>query len=184
MDKRLIKTRRAIYDAFTEVLNKKSFKKITIEDILEESKISRSTFYAHYKTKEELLDSILNTITDHVFSHSLEEESTHDFSKTNILDYNHLFTHILYHLHDEKTLITAILNNDCRDNFLNILRKKIKPLATRIVNDNIVNHKEVPLEIEVDTVIESFIIIINYWFKNDCKETPEKITTYFIKINK
>ena len=48
MDKRLIKTQNAIYEAFTKVLQEKPYSKITIEDILKISGTSRSTFYSHY----------------------------------------------------------------------------------------------------------------------------------------
>ncbi len=96
MDKRIIKTRQAIYDGFAKALNNVSYDEMKIEDILKASNISRSTFYAHFKSKEEVLSSINENIFDHVFSHSLKEEATHDFSKSSIFDYNHLLTHILY----------------------------------------------------------------------------------------
>jgi len=183
MDKRIQKTRRAIYDAFTTVLNNKPFNKITIEDILVESKVSRSTFYSHYKTKEELLNSILDDMIHHVFSHSLEEEKTHDFSKTNIFDYHHFITHILYHLHDEKTLIQAILNSDCKDAFLNKLRVAVEPISNKVVKEEMVKNLDVPVHIQEKMITESFIILVNYWFVSNCVETPEKITSYFISLN-
>ena len=81
MDKRQEKTLDAIYEAFTKLINSKDYDEITIQDILNESKIGRSTFYCHFKDKNELLLSISRHIFEHVFSHSLKEEATHDFSK-------------------------------------------------------------------------------------------------------
>ncbi len=108
MDKRQEKTLKAIYDAFAKLINNKNYDDITIQDILDEANVGRSTFYCHFKTKNDLLLKISNDIFDHVFSNSLKEEKTHDFSKDLLFDYKHLITHILYHLHDERELIKGI----------------------------------------------------------------------------
>lgn len=102
MHKKINATTEKIYNAFAEVLLEKAYADVRIQDVLDKSGVARSTFYAHYKTKEELLKSICSTIFGHVFSHSLAEEKSHDFSKSSIFDYKHFITHIFYHLHDEK----------------------------------------------------------------------------------
>ena len=122
MHKKINATTEKIYDAFAEVLLEKAYADVRIQDVLDKSGVARSTFYAHYKTKEELLKSICSTIFGHVFSHSLAEEKSHDFSKSSIFDYKHFITHIFYHLHDEKTLVHAILLSQSKDIFLNYLR--------------------------------------------------------------
>ena len=53
MDKRKEKTINAIYNAFANLIREKDYYDITIQDLLEEASISRSTFYSHYKTKDE-----------------------------------------------------------------------------------------------------------------------------------
>lgn len=183
MDKRIIKTEQAIYDGFCEVLSSKDYNEITIDNILKASKVSRSTFYAHYRTKEEVLKSVTNHIFNHVFSHSLSEEKTHDFSKDSIFDYTHLITHILYHLHDEKELVKAILNNSTRELFLSNMRENLNPISKLMIQENLVKNKNVPLPLYISIVTETFILSIDYWFKNNFLDTPEKITNYFFILN-
>lgn len=74
MHKKINATTEKIYNAFAEVLLEKAYADVRIQDVLDKSGVARSTFYAHYKTKEELLKSICSTIFGHVFSHSLAEE--------------------------------------------------------------------------------------------------------------
>lgn len=183
MDKRLIKTQNAIYEAFTKVLQEKPYSKITIEDILKISGTSRSTFYSHYKTKDELLLSIVNHIFEHVFSHTLTEEKSHDFSKSSIFDYSHLITHILYHLHDEKNLISAILSSESKAYFIDSLKKQLAPITNIIIKNKLVKDKDIPEGLYSLLISDSFIILIEYWFKNNCIESPEVITKYFFEVN-
>lgn len=53
-DLRVIKTKRNIQNSFLNLLGKKDFSSITVQEILEEALINRSTFYAHYTDKYDL----------------------------------------------------------------------------------------------------------------------------------
>ena len=59
-DLRVLKTRKAIYSALKTLLNQKKFSKITVHDICEESFVSRTAFYAHFKDKYDLLEKWLS----------------------------------------------------------------------------------------------------------------------------
>ncbi|MBB3128173.1 AcrR family transcriptional regulator [Paenibacillus rhizosphaerae] len=55
-DPRVLRTRQFIKEAFRELLQKKDFDSITINDIAQRATINRATFYAHYEDKYALLD--------------------------------------------------------------------------------------------------------------------------------
>ena len=80
MDRRQQKTRAAIFEAFTELLAVKSYNKITVQEIIEKANIGRSTFYAHFETRDDLVKALCDDLFQHVFSKALEAEKTHDFS--------------------------------------------------------------------------------------------------------
>ena len=54
-DPRVERTREALALALHELLRAKPFAEITVQDVLDRSGIGRSTFYAHYKDKDDLL---------------------------------------------------------------------------------------------------------------------------------
>lgn len=61
-DIRVQKTNKSIEDAFLNLIKEKSFSEITIKDICSKAMISRSTFYAHYKDKYDLLEHFFEKI--------------------------------------------------------------------------------------------------------------------------
>ena len=62
MDRRQQKTRQAIFQALSGLLTEKRFHQITVEEIAQRANIGRSTFYAHFETKEELLAQMCREI--------------------------------------------------------------------------------------------------------------------------
>ena len=54
------RTDKAILQAMVSLLKKKSFEKITVQDILEETPVTRATFYAHYHDKYEVVEKMLD----------------------------------------------------------------------------------------------------------------------------
>ena len=69
-DRRITKTRKAIYTAFLQLLNQKSFETITVQEIIDLADVGRSTFYSHYESKEILLDELCR----YLFHHLCERE--------------------------------------------------------------------------------------------------------------
>ena len=67
MDRRQRKTRQAIYDAFEALMASAHYRDITVAQIIERADIGRSTFYAHFETKDDLLEQMCVEMFDHIF---------------------------------------------------------------------------------------------------------------------
>lgn len=52
------RTDKAIMQAFIDLLKEKSFEKITVQDILDKTPVTRATFYAHYHDKHEIAEKM------------------------------------------------------------------------------------------------------------------------------
>ena len=66
MDRRQKRTRKAIFIAFNELLSKKAYDKITVQEIISAADIGRTTFYAHFDTKEALLEALCEDLFLHI----------------------------------------------------------------------------------------------------------------------
>ncbi len=54
-DRRVRRTRENLFSALSELMQEKRYNKITIQDIIDRADVGRSTFYAHFETKDDLL---------------------------------------------------------------------------------------------------------------------------------
>ena len=117
MDKRQQKTRKAIFTAFTKLLENKRYSSITVQEIIDEANIGRSTFYAHFETKDELLKALCSEIFQHIFSDDQISEETHDFSGIDN-GLKEKLTHILHHLYDSRREIKSIINCESGELFM------------------------------------------------------------------
>jgi AcrR family transcriptional regulator len=54
LDRRALRTRDALGDALIELMQERPFKSVTVQDVLDRAKVGRSTFYTHYRDKNDL----------------------------------------------------------------------------------------------------------------------------------
>ncbi len=179
MDRRQQKTQQAIMEAFYALMQKKSYSKITVQDILDQANVGRSTFYEHFKTKEELLHLICTDIFSHVFCPELEPETYHNFSNTN--DFKHIVIHLFYHFYEDKDKLKGVLQSESKEIFIKDLNKHLNELVydyvfktykcTKFPEDLLVNH-----------LITTLTELTLWWLSRDCKESPEKISCYYFDL--
>jgi AcrR family transcriptional regulator len=54
IDRRIVRTRDTLGDALVELMQEKAFDEITVQEVLDRAGVGRSTFYAHYRDKDDL----------------------------------------------------------------------------------------------------------------------------------
>lgn len=179
MDRRMQKTRAGIFSAFNRLLSRKSYTKITIQEIIDEANIGRSTFYAHFETKDDLLKAICQNLFDHIFSDDLQAEETHDFSLSKGQS-NSLLTHILYHLKDDEKNLHGLLGSENSDLFWNYIRQQFSRfIKNYILNVRTEKSLHIPDELLNSHIAGSFIELVKWWMKNGMEESPEELEKYF-----
>jgi AcrR family transcriptional regulator len=58
-DRRVGRTRRALKEALTDLILEKGYEDVTVQEVIDRADVGRSTFYAHFLDKDDLLMAIL-----------------------------------------------------------------------------------------------------------------------------
>ena len=175
MDRRQQKTRKAIFRAFTDLLERKSYGSITVQEIIDEADVGRSTFYAHFETKDELLKALCREIFEHVFSEELMKERTHDFSLSGG-DMRPKVTHILYHLQDSRAYIRSILSSESGELFMQYFKEYLTEVFDRALAEG---SFDVPRDYMLNHLVCDFTESVRWWMKLE-QYTPEEIAEFYL----
>ncbi len=178
MDRRQQKTRIAIITAFNELLMVEDYSKITIQEIIDKANIGRSTFYAHFETKDMLLTKLCAEVFNHIFSEELPEQTLLAHNGKSLQNLEFQLSHILFHLKQSKIDINNILKGDGRKIFLFYFRKHIEGLFSEYLHNLYPN---LPKDFLLNFLIESFISTTSWWITSTSMYSSEEIASYFIK---
>ncbi len=74
-DRRILRTRRMIQEAFLQLMHSKEYESITITDISSLAGINRKTFYAHFESKEELFTRMMQEMFFDLFRSFMYEKA-------------------------------------------------------------------------------------------------------------
>ena len=89
-DKRILRTRDTLGDALWALMQEKSFDSITVQAVLDRAGVGRSTFYAHYRDKNDLL---MSDIEEFLLAFSTELKR-HGASARRLAPVKEFFTHV------------------------------------------------------------------------------------------
>ena len=179
MERRRKKTHQAILKAFQELLARKRYESITVQEIIDAADVGRSTFYTHFETK----DMLLRAMCEDMFAHVLEDvsdEGTHDFSR----DADNpavIVSHMLFHLQDQQKNIRGLLTCESRDIFLSYFRAKLCETLTARGHVLLRRHA-LPDDFLIAHITGSFVQMVEWWMQGGCRQTPEEMTEMFSAV--
>lgn len=179
MDRRQRKTRQAIFEAFTQLLQEKNIQQITVGEIIQRADVGRATFYAHFETKDYLLKAFCEDLFCHIFDSVDGAEGEH----------HHLFTcdtptpvflHLLQHLKKNDHQILQLLSCRHNDVFLRYFKEGVQRLAVREI-DAAATVSPLPRDFHLNHIAATFAETVRWWVECDGLSTePEIIYQHFL----
>lgn len=182
MDRRQKKTRDAIFFAFTSLLSQKNYNQISVQEIIDEADIGRTTFYAHFETKDYLLKDLCEELFGHIIDTAMGLPHGHyHYSCGNETD--SVFLHLLRHLQENDRNILELLSSQNNEIFLKYFKSNLKKLIiTQYADKGLLKNTQLPEDYIVNHISSSFVETVGWWVSRQMKETPEEITEYFLAV--
>lgn len=175
MGRQTNRTKKAIYSAFSELLNQKKYSQIAIGEIADLADVGRSTVYSHFETKEDILTSMCRNIFENLMTAghvtSYEPEA--------------IIVALLTHIKVNKKVITGIFSSEGMDVFVEFCRQYFgSVLEVHLLGGYDEKSTGIPKDYLVNYLIGTFMETIRWWAKNDMKQSPQEIAGYYVKITK
>ena len=179
MDRRQQKTRTAIFSAFTSLLAEKSYSKITVQEIIDAANVGRTTFYAHFETKDDLLKELCEELFGHIIGSAMDCTHTHGLYSDGSAPES-VFCHLLQHLQENDKNIIALLSCESSEMFLRFFKDSLNELVrSQFINQTRNANTDIPEDFLINHISGSFVEMVLWWIKGHRKQTPEDLDRYF-----
>lgn len=168
-----LKKKKIIQDAMVGLLQDYSFDQISTVQLTKAAKISRSSFYTHYRDKYDMIDRYQDKLfkeLDAIF------EKYGDNKREAII-------RVLKVLSQEE-LIRALLTENGTKEIQTFLRHKLQILLDEDLRQRYGYKSFSPLEEEYGSVYLSHAIFgaLQFWIAKNCQESPEFVADFLIKM--
>ena len=169
-DRRVIKTKKAIKNAFAQLLTEKDINDITISDIAEYADVNRKTFYNYYAGVFAVVDEIENDIVERFsamlagidFESNIKNPYIVFEKLTAVINTDIDFFGILLSMNGNVSLVTKIVE---------LIKEKAREALIATVSI-----EEWRLDIMLDFAISGMISVYQQWFNSDRRQSIEEIS--------
>lgn len=173
MDLRVFKTKKLLYTTLEDLMKNKAFEEIKVSDICTQAMMNRSTFYAHYADKYELLSAYINDLKNSLAS-ELEKNQNIRNSKEYYIEMIKL---LLEHMEQKKETYTSIMMHNRNSITIDILYD--------VINKDIIEqmNKEIKINSIPSDIISKFYLgaVFNVcleWLKHNNTYSKQEIIHY------
>jgi AcrR family transcriptional regulator len=174
-DRRSRRTRRLLGAALVALMLEKRYDLITVQEIIDRANVGRSTFYAHYLDKEDLLQSESAELIARLSAHM-------DLSAGGRRIIPSL--ELLHHLRESQALISALRRGRAIEPVVKTMQAQLSRqvetrLARRLPAGAV---PTVPLPVVAQYVTGVLLTLFQWWLDREMPESPEQLDEYFLQL--
>jgi AcrR family transcriptional regulator len=175
-DRRSRRSRRLIADALLALMREKRYDRITVREILERADVGRTTFYAQFRGKDDVLASEFGRILGLLHERHL---AATDQPGDQFIPGLSLFRHI----QEQRPLYEALVRGDAFDQHRRAVHRHLRDhvlrqLALATGSPDLA----VPPEIVADYLVGTLLTLVHRWLEHGMPYTPEQMEMFFERL--
>ena len=176
-DRRTLRTQTAMRAALIALLRRKDYDEITVQEIIDEADVGRSTFYAHCSGKDQLLRLSLQLLRADLRKAQQVEQARRGgrgfaFSLP-----------VLEHIQEHRDIYPALARGRGREVFTGELRSMVADLVRGDLADQPVA-MDVPIEVRVQYIVGGFMAVLTWWIDDKARIAPAEVDRMFQRLNR
>jgi AcrR family transcriptional regulator len=172
-DRRVARTKTSLHDALIRLAREKPYPAIAVKEILDRANVARSTFYIHFRDKDDLLESgiyeVLRSILAQPHAGSPLERAV-AFSLP-----------LLKHIDGHRGTAGPKMDRDGRV----IMHEHMQDVLTTLIADELAPmiprgpRVRIPPDLVARHVASTFVLVLNWWVESDSALTPADVDVCF-----
>ena len=174
VDRRVRRTRRLLRDACISLILEKGYAAVTVEEIAERADVGRTTFYMHYRDKDDLFVHSIGRISEELYEQILPLI----FSQDGTIGQMPLLM-IFQHAEANADLYRVILNRAGNGQGLQQLRQDLTRYVQRVLEAEVVQQDLsplVPVEVIGRSFVGSLLGLVQWWLEQGYPYPAEEMT--------
>lgn len=176
-DRRVQRTRALLHEALGSLIREKPYDRISVTEILDRAKVSRSTFYIHFRDKDELLTSSMRALLLGVLS--ADGRATTDVAERMVAFSLPLFSHI----HEHRRSAPARLGERGRAILHEHLRRVLSEWIAQTMKVDLQKHgsRRSPIvpEMLARHIASTFVLILHWWMDDNVTRSAAEADNLF-----
>ncbi len=182
-DRRIERTRQLLSKALMDLIIERGYESITIQDITDRANVSRTTFYLHFRDKDELLFASMTKIYDGLvtghegFMPMGVTEADYDQVQCDASDFEHVAEYADFYrvMLSKKGSVTFVLQ------VLSYLTDMMKPGLEAKLNGHT---PQVPLDLIASFLAGAEVGVMKWWIESDMQYSAEEMARmqFFLSV--
>jgi AcrR family transcriptional regulator len=181
IDRRIPRTRAMLQHALTSLILKKGYETITIQDICDEANVGRSTFYAHYTSKDDLKRSGFEHLRKELADRQRDARATPGDIRDRSLGFSlTMFEHARDHIDLYRALVGGRGGSVSLGQIRKILSDLVRNEFAATIDKN--SADVMPRELVVQYVVGAYMAVLTWWLDGGAKLPPKRIDAMFRRM--
>lgn len=172
IDRRSRRTRLTLHETLMRLVVERGYDEISVSDIVEVANVGRSTFYAHFTDKDDLLRSMAGTLRNVLVSEHALDAAKATSRDDRVLGFSRFMTQ---HLKEQRELYQALMRGRAGPMVLDNIRHALCDIV----------RKELPAgsapdrELTVQFLVGAYLSVLTWWLDGGAKQDAGEIEAAF-----
>jgi AcrR family transcriptional regulator len=180
VDRRVRRTKEMLRNALTSLILEKGYDHVTVQDICDRADVGRSTFYAHFRDKEELLLSRFDGLRDEFRAAFAGHEQ-----RTTARDPDRPWAAlaVIEHVADYRALSSMLGSRGSA-----VASARLRQILAELLDDHLhvqldpAASTTIPIEVTVEYAVRSLLGLIDWWLDHDRPYPPEQLEEMYRRL--
>ena len=175
-DRRVRRTKTALHSALIGLARETPYPSIAVKEILDRANVGKSTFYTHFRDKDDLLESGIQELLC-----SIQDRTRSGNALDRIVGFS---LPLLQHIDEHRRAAGPKMKREGRV----IMHEHMQHVLTAAIADELTRiaarwpKPQVPTELIARHIASTFVLVLNWWVDSDSAPAPTDVDVYFREL--